>query len=188
MTQRQGGDAGRLSTARIWAFSAAGIPIAGLLLAAGTYLPPFYTGYVGISLVAYSVATSVVRLVDLTLDPILGWMMDKTYTRWGRFRPWFVAGVPITMLGTYMLLNPQAGAGVVYLATWYLVLWIGLSITVLSHASWGAALAVNYHDRTRIYGWMTALAPLGSLGLLGGATEPVLATVLYRLYCPKEKR
>ena len=161
-----GSGGGRLSTPRIWAFAGAGIPAAALLLAAGTYLPPFYTGFVGVSLLAYSLATVVVRLVDLTLDPILGWLMDRTRTPWGRFRPWFVAGVPITMLGTYMLLNPSPGAGVGYLALWYLVIWVGLSIAVLSHASWGASMAISYHERSRIYGWMTALAPIGSLVLL----------------------
>ena len=157
---------GRLSTARIWAFAATGIPGAALLLAVGTYLPPFYTGFVGISLVAYSLTTTAVRIVDLVFDPILGWMMDRTYTRWGRFRPWYVVGLPITMGGAYMLLNPPVGAGVVYLGLWYLILWIGLSITSLGHASWAAALAVNYHERSRIYGWMTALAPIGSVALL----------------------
>lgn len=164
---QQGAAIGRLSTARIWAFAATGIPAAALLIATGTYLPPFYTGAaVGISLVAYSLTTTIVRIVDLVFDPLLGWMMDRTYTRWGRFRPWYVVGVPITMLGAYMLLNPHDGAGVTYLGLWYLILWIGLSITSLGHASWGAALAVNYHERSRIYGWMTALAPLGSVGLL----------------------
>ena len=155
-----------LSTGRILAFSFSGVPIAALLLAVGTYLPPFYTGFVGVSLLAYSLATVSVRLVDLTFDPILGWMMDRTSSRFGRFRPWFILGVPITMLGAYMLLNPQPGAGIAYLATWYLVVWIGLSIAVLSHASWAASLAMNYHERSRIYGWMTALAPTGSVALL----------------------
>jgi len=158
---------GRLSTARIWAFAATGIPAAGLALATGTYLPPFYTGAaVGISLLAYSLTTTIVRLVDLTFDPFLGWLMDRTHSRFGRFRPWYAVGVPISMLGCYMLLNPEPGAGVTYLGLWYMVLWIGLSITTLSHASWGASLAINYHERSRIYGWMTALAPLGSVLLL----------------------
>jgi len=158
--------ASKLSIGRIWAFSSTGIPSAALALATGTYLAPFYTGHVGISLTVFALTTTLVRLFDLTLDPILGWMMDKTFTRWGRFRPWYVIGTPIGMLGGYMLLNPPAGADWVYLAIWYLVLWIGLSITTLAHASWGAALAINYHERSRIYGWMTALAPIGSLGLL----------------------
>ena len=161
-----GSGIGRLSTARIWAFAATGIPGAALLLATGTYLPPFYTGFVGISLVAYSLTTTVVRIVDLIFDPLLGWMMDRTFTKWGRFRPWYLVGLPISMIGAYQLLNPPVGADIIYLGLWYLVLWIGLSITSLSHASWAAALAVNYHERSRIYGWMTALAPIGSVLLL----------------------
>jgi GPH family glycoside/pentoside/hexuronide:cation symporter len=161
-----GSGVGRLSTGRIWAFAATGIPGAALLLAAGTYLPPFYTGFVGVSLLAYSLATVGVRIIDLTVDPVIGWMMDRTHSRWGRFRPWYVIGTPICMVGAYMLFNPHPGAGVGYLALWYGVLWLGLSITTLGHASWGASLAINYHERSRIYGWMTALAPLGSVALL----------------------
>lgn len=160
------GGGGRLPTARILAFACTGIPQAALLLATGTYLPPLYTRHIGISLVAYSLATTGVRIVDLLFDPFLGWMMDRTNGRFGRFRPWFVAGVPVTMLGAYMLLNPPVGSGVPYLATWYLIMWLGVSMLALAHASWAASLAVNYHERSRIYGWMTALAPIGSLGLL----------------------
>ena len=156
----------RLSSLALFAFACAGIPVSALTLASGTYLPPFYTGFVGISLVAFSLTTTVVRLVDLTFDPLLGWIMDRTHTKWGRFRPWYVLGVPITMFGSYMLLNPPHGSGLNYLGLWYLIMWVGLSILTLGHASWGAALATNYHDRSRIYGWMTALAPIGSVSLL----------------------
>ncbi|MBS0411786.1 MAG: MFS transporter [Proteobacteria bacterium] len=162
----KGGGGARLPTPRILAFASTGIPQAALLLATGTYLPPLYTAHVGITLVAYSLATTSVRIVDLLFDPFLGWMMDRTHGRFGRFRPWFIAGVPVAMLGVYMLLNPPTGAGVLYLATWYLVMWLGVSMLALSHASWAASLAVNYHERSRIYGWMTALGPIGSLGLL----------------------
>jgi GPH family glycoside/pentoside/hexuronide:cation symporter len=128
--------ASRLATPRILAFASSGIPQAALLLAAGTYLVPLYTVHVGITLVAYTVATAMVRIVDLLFDPFLGWMMDRTHTSFGRFRPWFLAGVPVTMAGGYMLLNPPEGAG------------------------------VPYHERSRVYGWMTVLGPIGSVGLL----------------------
>ena len=105
----------RLSSLALFAFACAGIPVSALTLASGTYLPPFYTGFVGISLVAFSLTTTVVRLVDLTFDPLLGWIMDRTHTKWGRFRPWYVLGVPITMFGSYMLLNPPHGSGLNYL-------------------------------------------------------------------------
>jgi GPH family glycoside/pentoside/hexuronide:cation symporter len=32
----------------------------------------------------------IVRLIDIMLDPFMGGMMDRTRTRWGRFRPWLV--------------------------------------------------------------------------------------------------
>ena len=158
--------AARLATPRIVAFASTGIPQAALLLTAGTYLPPLYTVHVGLSLVAYTLATTTVRIIDLLFDPFLGWMMDRTNLGLGRFRPWFLAGVPVTMAGGYMLLNPPVGAGLIYLALWYLIMWIGISMLALSHASWAASLSIDYHERSRIYGWMTVLGPVGSVGLL----------------------
>ena len=132
-----------LATRSILAFASTATPQAAILLATGTYLVPLYTVHVGISLVAYTMATVAVRLVDLTFDPFLGWAMDKTNTAFGRFRPWFVAGVPLTLLGVYMLLNPPAGANVAYLMIWYLTMWIGVSMLTLSHASWAASLSTT---------------------------------------------
>ena len=156
----------KIATPRLIAFASTGIPQAALLLVAGTYLPQLYTVHGAVTLLAYTWATTSVRIVDLLFDPFLGWMMDKTKTSFGRFRPWFIAGVPVTMVGGYMLLNPPQGADAFYLATWYLIMWIGISMLALSHASWAASLSVNYHERSRIYGWMIALAPIGSVGLL----------------------
>ena len=156
----------RISTPRLISFASTGIPQAALLLVAGTYLPQLYTVHGAVTLLAYTAATTTVRIVDLLFDPFLGWAMDRTRTQFGRFRPWFVAGVPITMVGGYMLLNPPPTADAIYLGVWYLVMWIGISMLALSQASWAASLSVNYHERSRIYGWMIALAPVGSVGLL----------------------
>ncbi|MFO1014843.1 MAG: MFS transporter [Caulobacteraceae bacterium] len=166
MSSSQSAASKPLATPRILGFASTGIPQAAILLATGTYLVPLYTVHVGISLAAYSLTTVAVRLIDLTVDPFLGWAMDRTNTALGRFRPWFIAGVPITLLGVYMLLNPPKGADVFYLGLWYLTMWIGVSMLTLSHASWAASLSVNYHERSRIYGWMTFMGPIGSVGLL----------------------
>ena len=157
---------GRLSTARILGFAAPDIPSAALLLVMSTYLPNFYTGYVGLSLLAFTFATTTVRFVDIVFDPFIGWVMDRTRLKVGRFRPWYVVGVPFLMVGLYMVLNPAKGATTNYLMIWYLVAYIGISITVLSHAAWAASMAGDYHQRSRIYGWMTAVAAVGSIGLL----------------------
>ncbi|WP_374575809.1 MFS transporter [Phenylobacterium sp.] len=169
---------GKLPTITILAFAGAALPTTGLLLALGVYLPRFYAGHIGLSLIAVGLAFTSVRLIDILFDPIIGAVMDRTTTGFGRYRPWMVIGAPVLMGSIYMLFNPPAAAGQGYLIFWLLVLYAGVSILVLAHAAWGAALASDYHERSRIYGWMHAVGVAGSVVLLllpklsGGAIDP----------------
>jgi GPH family glycoside/pentoside/hexuronide:cation symporter len=158
--------AGRLSTPTIFAFASAGIPAVMLQLILGTYLPRFYAGHLGIALTAVAGAVALVRLIDIGFDLIIGFGMDRTRTRFGRYRVWFALGVPLLAYATYKILNPPVDAGVSYLITWLLIIYTGTSIVTLSHAAWAAALATGYNERSRIYGWMQAVGVMGSVSLL----------------------
>ncbi|HEX5379528.1 MAG TPA: MFS transporter [Phenylobacterium sp.] len=170
--------ADRLSTPVIFAFASAGIPGAMLMLILGTYLPRFYAGHLGIALTAVAGAIATVRLIDIGFDLVIGYFMDKTRTRFGRYRVWYAAGMPILWLAIYKVLNPPADAGTGYLIVWLLVIYTGTSITALSHAAWAAALATGYNERSRVYGWMQGVGVLGSVSLLltpiftNGAIQP----------------
>lgn len=166
MTQTAPKAAGRLSTPVISAFASAGIPGAMLLLMLGTYLPRFYAGHLGIALTAVAGAIATVRLIDIGFDLLLGYCMDRTRTRFGRYRIWYAAGMPILWIAIYKAFNPPADADTGYLIVWLLVLYAGSSITVLSHAAWAAALATGYNERSRIYGWMQGVGVMGSVSLL----------------------
>ena len=119
----------------------------------------------GISLVAYSLTTTIVRIVDLIFDPLLGWTRIARMAAGAVSGPgtWSACRSPCCALHAA---GTNEGAGVFYLGLWYLILWIGLSITTLAHASWGARPGGELSQRSRIYGWMTAPALLGSVGLL----------------------
>jgi Na+/melibiose symporter-like transporter len=97
--------------------------------------------------------------------------MDRFRTRFGRYRPWYVAGAPILLIGTYMLFNPPAKMTMAYLATWYLILYVGVSMMTIAFSAWGATLASSYNDRSRLFGWMIPVAILGSAWL---SLSPVL--------------
>ena len=169
---------GRLPTPVILAFASGALPVAALALAMGVYLPRFYAGHIGLSLVAVGLAFTIVRLIDIVFDPILGAVMDRTSTRIGRYRPWMIIGGPVLMGSIYMLFNPPADATRSYLIIWLLALYVGISILTLAHAAWAAAMASGYHDRSRVYGWMHAIGVVGAVGLLflpklsGGAIDP----------------
>jgi Na+/melibiose symporter-like transporter len=149
-----------------------------LLLVLGTYITPFYAGTVGIKLAVLGATLSSLRLIDVGFDFVLGWLMDRFETPFGRFKPWFVLALPVFILGVYKLLNPPEGAGLEHLVPWLLVCYLSYSLLGLSHAAWGANLAGDYKERSRIFGWTQAVAVVGSVTLLlapilsGGAIKP----------------
>src|SRR5690606_15715812 len=157
------------------------LPMAGLGLPLVVYLPEHYTNELGLPLGAVGLAFMGVRLLDILFDPFIGGVMDRTRSRFGRFKLWFAIGTPVVMLATYMLFMARPGVSVGYLWLWLLVIYAGFSITTLAQLAWAAGLSANYDQRSRIYAWWQAgnvvgiilvltLAPLlSSLGVSGDA-------------------
>jgi Na+/melibiose symporter-like transporter len=164
-----------VSAGRLAIFSLAGLPVGGYVATLAVYLPNYYARHLGLSLAAVGIAFTVVRVLDILLDPALGVIMDANKTRFGKFRPWLVAAVPVLVASTYATYLPGAGAGTVYLTICLLVLYAGYSMAVLSHAAWGTALVAEYHERSRVYGWIQAVGVIGAAGVL---LAPVLLTII----------
>ena len=69
-----------------------------------------YASHLGIDLALVGAAFFIVRMIDIPVDGLLGWTMDKTRTRWGRYRLWTILGAPVLMAGIYFLFMPPAAA------------------------------------------------------------------------------
>jgi glycoside/pentoside/hexuronide:cation symporter, GPH family len=157
---------GRLKLATILAFSGPSLPFAGLATVYGVYLTPYYTGSLGLAFGAVAGAFLVIRAIDLFFDPLLGWVMDKTRTPIGRFRPWTIAGTPVMLLAVYMLFMAPKGITMGYLIGWALLFAAGSSMVILSGAAWAANIATNYNDRSRVYGVMQGVGGIGAMLML----------------------
>jgi len=107
-----------------------------------------------------------VRMLDFGIDVVLGLLMDRFVTRWGRYRLWFVAGLPLLMLGIYKLFMAPPGIGAEYLVTWLFVYYLGNSMVVLAHLAWSATLVTQYDERSRLFGLATPISIVGSLIVL----------------------
>lgn len=157
---------------RLAAFATPAIPLSAMLLPITIYLPNYYEKDLGVSLTAIALAGFLVRIFDLGLDPLLGFAIDRTRTPFGRFRPWVVAGAPLTMVAIYMLFMAKPGVGVVYLTVWMLAAYAGQSFASLATYAWSAHAAPDYNERSRIYGWWQLFTVIGMLLIL---TLPVIA-------------
>lgn len=158
--------AGRRSNATLAAFAASCLPYAALGLPVYVTLPEFYASHVGVPLAAVSLIFLIVRLADIVVDPFLGMVIDRTSTKWGRYRVWMAIGAPILMLSVAMLFFVGQGAGATHLAVWLVVMYLGYSISLLSQTSWAAVLSPDYDQRSRIYGFWQAANIIGVLAVL----------------------
>jgi Na+/melibiose symporter-like transporter len=155
-----------LSGLRLAAFAGPAVPMAALGLPLVVFLPEYYANDLGLPLAAVGAAFGLVRLMDIGVDPVLGILMDRTTTAFGRFRPWVLAGAPVLIVAIYMLFMAAPGVGVLYLWFWLLIAYLGLSMSQLSHLAWAARLTDNYDQRSRIYAWVQAFAVIGLMVVL----------------------
>jgi Na+/melibiose symporter-like transporter len=156
----------RLSLQTILAFSATSLPITAVAVAVTVHLPAYFAANIGVALAVVAAAFATVRMIDVPIEPALGVLMDRTRSRFGRYRLWTVIGAPLLMGGMFMLLVAREGVGVGYLIAWLLVMYLGVSILTLSHAAWAATLAKSYNERSRIFGVMAAVGVLGAVMVL----------------------
>ncbi|HNB92139.1 MAG TPA: MFS transporter, partial [Saprospiraceae bacterium] len=73
-------------------------------------------------------------LMGLIVQPIIGHYSDKTWTRMGRRKPYFLAGALLSALG--LILMPQAGI----FASIMPALWIGAGFLMIMDASFNIAM------------------------------------------------
>jgi GPH family glycoside/pentoside/hexuronide:cation symporter len=153
---RRVANAGALTLLSMVALALPALPMSALTIPLVTFLPEFYSSTLGMELGMVGTVFMLVRLFDLGVDPLLGALMDRTVTRWGRFKPWLFGGVPVVMLGVYFLMFARPGVEPFYLTVWLLVTYVGFSIVVLSQLALIAGQTRDYHERSLAFGWWQA--------------------------------
>jgi GPH family glycoside/pentoside/hexuronide:cation symporter len=153
----------KLGWSTLAAIAAPAVPMAALTLPLVTYVPEHYANALGLNLATVGLIFMIVRLLDIGFDPVVGALMDKTRTRWGRFRPWILGGIPLVMLGTGMLFFAQPGVGPLYLTISLIIIYAGYSIVTLAQLALAASMSKSYDMRSRIFSWWQAATTGGIL-------------------------
>ncbi len=143
------------------AYAAPALPAATLGLPLLVYLPAYYAGATGLSLAAIGTVLLIARLWDIGVDPAIGFLSDRTRTRWGRRKPWLAAALPVVLVASYALFFPPEDAGFAYLLGGLLAAYLGWSMLQIPHLAWGAELCAEYHGRNRVAAWRESLTVIG---------------------------
>jgi sugar (glycoside-pentoside-hexuronide) transporter len=102
------------------------------------YILKFYTDVFGIAAATAGTILLIARFVDAIDAPVWGIIFDKTHSKWGKSRPWFLwLCVPFATFGVVTFLTPNLSytAKVVYAAVTYIicsVLYTGINTPVTS--------------------------------------------------------
>jgi glycoside/pentoside/hexuronide:cation symporter, GPH family len=136
--------------------SLAGLPIL-------TYLPAFYAQELGLSAAVVGLVFLCARLWDGVSNILVGWLSDQSTSAFGRRKPWVLLGAPFLIGSTWFLCNPPPHASPMYLAVWVMLFYTSWAVMSVPYVSWGAELATDYAERSRVASFRETFTMLGNL-------------------------
>ena len=114
------------------------------------------------------------RVFDALNDPIMGNIIERTRTRWGKFKPWLVVGILTTAVVIYLAFNVQLQG---WAFVWFFgVIYFLYSITYTMHdiSYWGMVPALSSDANTRNQYTSRATLFAGVGGMFAAAFIPML--------------
>lgn len=155
-------------------FGAFGKDVVYMLIA--SYLLYYYNAVLGMNSVFIGTVMMAARVFDAFNDPIMGIIVAKTHTKWGKFRPWILAGTVLNAFTIYALFATPGsisdGGAKVWLTIFYFA-W-GITYTLMDIPFWSMIPAVTKAGKDREQ--LSSLAR--SCSGIGDAVPTVLTMVL----------
>lgn len=155
-----------LTRRTIAAYVGPAAPLSALGLPLVVYVAPFYARDVGLGQDQVGFILLAIRMLDLLLDPLIGWASDETRSAWGRRRPWIMFGLPPYVIGVFLLFMPPENPGLGYFGAWATLTYLAWSVISITHVAWGAELTSHYHERSRVQGWREFALVMGMVLVL----------------------
>jgi GPH family glycoside/pentoside/hexuronide:cation symporter len=146
-----------------FALAVVGIPVY-------VYLPKFYTDVVGIDISALGTILAGVRIFDALTDPPMGYISDRTVSRFGRRRPYIAAGAVFVALFIYLLFHPPQ-ASPVFETAWFgacvYALFFFWTVVTVPYESLGPEITFDYNERNALFGLRDGFLIAGTLAAAG---------------------
>jgi glycoside/pentoside/hexuronide:cation symporter, GPH family len=134
-----------------------------------TFLLLFYNQVMGMDAKVVSLALGLALIIDAFADPVIGYMSDRTYTRWGRRLPWlYLAAIPLALAWILLWMPPKdLGDGVFfYLLAVAILVRTLMSCCEVPSVSIIPELTSDYDERTVVSRYRYLFAWAGGLLML----------------------
>lgn len=116
-----------------------------------TYILYYYQDIMGVSAIAMGIILMAARVFDAFNDPIMGVIVAKTKTRWGKFRPWLFIGTLTNAIILFVMFSAPPslkGSGLVAYAAITYILW-GVTYTMMDIPYWSMVPAFTEGGKER---------------------------------------
>lgn len=116
-----------------------------------SYVLYYFQDIMGVSAIAMGIILFAARIFDAFNDPVMGVLVAKTKTKWGKFRPWLLIGTLFNAIVLYcMFACPPTlnGSGLVAYAAITYILW-GVTYTMMDIPYWSMVPAFTESGKER---------------------------------------
>lgn len=166
-----------------------------LFTGVGAFILFYLTDYAGLGAAIAGTILLLGRVFDGTMDLLIGALIDKTSTRWGKARPWVLLSTPVVVVSFILLFSIPKGLGETGSAIWafvfyFLCLGVGFVASNLSYHSLLSLMTTSTRMRVSAEAIRTFCALASGL-IVSVITIPVITsfgnsraswTVLYTVY------
>ena len=142
----------------------------------GIFLLYYYTDVWGISPAAAGTMFLVTKFLDAVTDPAMGLIADRTYTRWGKYRPYLLwMAVPYALLGYLLFLGPDLSptGRLVFAYVSYSLVMLAFTAINVPYSALLAVIHPSAKEREKATQWRFVMASLGTLSV-GAMTKPLV--------------
>ncbi|MDR2102753.1 MAG: MFS transporter, partial [Treponema sp.] len=133
----------------------------------GFWCLKYLTDVVGLAAALAGAALMVGKLWDAVTDPVMGYLSDRTRSRWGRRRPYLLFGaLPMMLTMLFFFTSPHIESPLL-LTLWAIaaLMLLNTASTVINipYSSLTPELTDDYHERTSLNGYRFGCAVFGTI-------------------------
>lgn len=140
------------------------------------FLLYYYTDVYGISAAAAATMLLVTKFIDAISDPAMGLLTDRTFTKWGKYRPYLLwMAIPYALLGYLLFLGPEFGntGKLIFAYVSYSLVMLAYTAINVPYSGLMAVIHPESAERTKAAQFRFIFASIGSL-VVGASAKPLV--------------
>jgi GPH family glycoside/pentoside/hexuronide:cation symporter len=150
-----------------------------LFTSLGFWCLNYLTDTVGLAAALAGAAVMIGKFWDAITDPVMGYLSDRTQSRWGRRRPYLLFGaIPMFLTMWFFFTRPDyLPANPIIITVWAALALVLLNtastIINIPYSSLTPELTDDYHERTSLNGYRFGCAVFGTI-IGAAAVQPIV--------------